>query len=103
MSSALLTTSLTWGLKAVKTEGESLRAGHRKKSDPAEKASPADIFKQRAEKENKDQLRSVPVDFIIMEDVDSIYIVFAFGSANFRTIHMSSAWQTTMCTVHDEG
>ena len=29
--------------------------------------------------------------------------VFAFGSANFRTIRMSSAWQTTMCTVHDEG
>ena len=51
MSSALLTTSLTWGLKAVKTEGESLRAGHRKKSDPAEKALPADIFKQRAEKD----------------------------------------------------
>ena len=28
-----------------------MRAGHRKKSDPVEKASPADIFKQRAEKD----------------------------------------------------
>ena len=52
MSSALPTTSLTWDLEAVKTEGESLRAEHRMKSGPAEKASPADIFKQRAEDEN---------------------------------------------------